>query len=150
MDLIATTTLSGLACVTVRRAALSQKFLPKYNPKNAQIYSQHSKLDAQSSLREPKWIPRAAPGSPNRVRGAHRLTQKPRREPKWIPKAIQGGPCGSHMTPVASENVPKMELKRVSFRDRLNMRILNDVPYGINDSGSPEPLESNPKSSQEP
>ena len=150
MDLIATTTLSGLACVTVRRAALSQKFLPKYHPKNAQIYPQHSKLDAQSSLREPKWIPQAAPGSPNRVRGAHRFPQTPRREPKGIPKAIQGGPCGSHMTPVASETVPKMDLKRVSFRDRRNMRILKDIPYGINDFGSPEPLESNPKSSQEP
>ena len=150
MDLIATTTVSGLACVAVRKAALSEKFLPKYHPKNAQVYSQHSKLDAQGSLKEPKWIPKAAPGSPNRVRGAHRFPQKPRREPKGIPKVIQGGPCGSHMTPVASETVIKMELKRVSFRDRLNMRILKDVPYGINDFGGPEPQESDPKSSQEP
>ena len=143
-----TTTLSGLACFIIRRTALSQKFLPKYHPKNAQIYPQHSKLDARSSLREPKRIPKAAPGSPNRVRGANRFPQKPRREPKVIPKAIQGGPCGSHMTPAAPETISKMQLKRLPFRDRLNIRILKDVPYGINDFGSLRPLQSHPGHSQ--
>ena len=91
-------------------------------------------MDAQSSPREPRMELEEPHGSPKRHKGIPRGCQR-------RSKVALSGPKSLRIP-------PKMRPKRCYFRDWLNMRILKDVPYGINDFGRPGPLESDPRSTQ--